>query len=51
MLDLNMFYCFNIYMYKQKGPATSSSNMEMLRNGFYISDIHRSMSAMGPTQS
>ena len=25
--DLNIFYCFNIYMYKQKGRATSSSNI------------------------
>ena len=25
--DLNIFYCFNIYMYKQKGRATGSSNI------------------------
>ena len=27
IFDLNIFYCFNIYMYKQKGRATSSSNI------------------------
>ena len=27
MIDLNIFYCFNIYMYKLKGRATSSSNI------------------------
>ena len=27
LIDLNIFYCFNIYMYKQKGRATSSSNI------------------------
>ena len=27
MFDLNISYCFNIYMYKQKGRATSSSNI------------------------
>ena len=26
-VDLNIFYCFNIYMYKQKGRATSSFNI------------------------
>ena len=26
-IDLNIFDCFNIYMYKQKGRATSSSNI------------------------
>ena len=25
--DLNIFYCFNIHMFKQKGQATSSSNI------------------------
>ena len=25
--DLNIFYCFNIYMYEQKGRATSFSNI------------------------
>ena len=26
-IDLNIFYCCNIYMYKQKGRITSSSNI------------------------
>ena len=27
LIDLNIFNCFNIYMYKQKGPAINSFNI------------------------